>query len=529
MEKSATWHRRLGLTLRLARYVKESIEELQISLKLDDTESFTYFGLAWCSEIRKEFSEAIHWMRQGLDRLEDGNDSLRSAQLIALSRWHLELLEVDVAIKCAEEARILDPHNVLPAYAQLKALNALELPARASRTFEYLELLRTLPTECAGLSMLGRVFAHGTPTNMLVVAAANTADHYQLVFDAYNTAEAECEAMGDNFSAAYFRFTRGELLDKQMNKPEEAMIIFEELLAREVNTEYANSSTEDKWNFIKSNCSLNLSVIYFNLVVASRRSGKDAPNVIAKLENLAKKSYGSSDVFGTGNASVALAALYRMQGRREEADQTMRERILQSIAILEDTDPENDIVGYFGLAQTLLMAGRRDDAVAAAAPVVMSLDMAKVRHAQRQARATGVASPPLSDDAIKHLTAESSSPSLDQAKSEDQDEVDTSGMMALLIDMWETSVESCDGCDRVAVDHAELYWCEFCIDTALCEVCYPKMKAGELKRSVCSPEHTFTRIYPVPEDAKGVATHVVKGKILPRKEWLDKLRSEWTA
>jgi tetratricopeptide (TPR) repeat protein len=154
MEKSATWHRRLGLALRLAGYVNEATEELQTSFKLDNAESYTYFGLAWCSEIRREFSEAINWMQQGLDRLEEDNDSLRSVQLIALSKWNLELLEVDVAIKYAEEARMLDPRNMLPAYAQLKALNALEMPLRAKRIFEYLELLRTLPTEHAGLLCL---------------------------------------------------------------------------------------------------------------------------------------------------------------------------------------------------------------------------------------------------------------------------------------------------------------------------------------------------------------------------------------
>jgi hypothetical protein len=89
---------------------------------------------------------------------------------------------------------------------------------------------------------------------------------------------------------------RGELLNEQMEKPEEAMIIFEELLAREVNTQYESSSTEDRWNYIKSSCSFDLSFIYFNFAAAARKSGKDATAFIAKLENLAKKSYGSSDV-----------------------------------------------------------------------------------------------------------------------------------------------------------------------------------------------------------------------------------------
>jgi len=531
MEKSATWHRRLGLSLRLAGYVNEAIEELQTSFKLDDAESFTYFGLAWCSEIRRDFNGAINWMQHGLDRLEEGNNSLRSAQLIALSKWNLELLKVDVAIKYAEEARMLDPQNMLPAYAQLKALNALEMPLRATRIFKYLELLRTLPTEHAGLSMLTRLFAYGWPTQMIVVGAAKTAEHYRLLLEAYNTAEAECEVIKDHLQAASQRYMGGELLNEQMEKQEEAMILFEELLAREVNTQYESSSTEDKWNYIKSSCSFDLSFIYFNFAVAAKRSNKDATTFIAKLENLAKKSYGSSDVFGTGTASAALGALYRMEGRDKEADQTLRERILKSIAILEDSDPNNDLLGYYGLAQTLLIAGRRDDAAAAAAPMLISLERAKARYEKRQARIAGVASLPLSDDATKHPTAEYSSLSLDQAKSQEQDETDaeTDEMMAQMMDMWETSSASCNGCKRVGVEYEEMYCCESCMDTSLCEVCYPKMKAGELELEICSLKHSFMRMYPIPVEARGVATHVVNGKILPRKEWLDKLRRDWEA
>jgi tetratricopeptide (TPR) repeat protein len=532
MEKSAVWHRRLALTLRLAGYVNEAIEELQTSLKLDDSESFTYFGLACCSEIRKEFSEAINWMQQGLDRLEEGNDSLRSAQLIALSKWNLELLEADVAIKCAEEARILDPQNVLPAYAQLKALGALELPLRATRIFEYLKLLRTLPTEHAGLSMLTRLFAYGFQTQTIVLGVANTAEHCELLFEAYNTAEAECEAVDEHLKAALQRYMRGELLNDQMEKPDEAMIIYEDLLEREVDTQHESSSTEDKWNFIKNACSYDLSIIYFNSAVAARKSGKDATPFIAKLENLAKRSYGQIDVFGTGSASAALGSLYRMDGRHEEADHTLRERVLKSIAILEDADPDNDLLGYFGLAQSLLIAGRRDDAVAAAAPALISLERAKARYERKRARIAGVASlPPIPDNVTKAATAESPSLSIDQPKSQEQDkdEVETDEIMSRLMDMWETDSTSCSGCKRFTIEYEETHCCESCMDTSFCEICYPKMKSGELELNICSSTHSFVRLYPIPEEAKGVATQVVNGKLLPRKEWLDKLRSDWAA
>jgi hypothetical protein len=197
----------------------------------------------------------------------------------------------------------------------------------------------------------------------------------------------------------------------------------------------------------------------------------------------------------------------------------------------EDADPDNDLLGYYGLAQTLLIAGRRDDAAAAAAPMLISLERAKARYQKRRARIAGLASPPPSDDAIKHLTAEFSSLCLDQAKPQEQAETDaeTDEMMTQMMDMWETSSASCNGCKRVGVEYEEMYCCESCMDTSLCEVCYPKMKARELELEICSSKHSFMRMYPIPEGAKGVATHVVNGKLLPRKEWLDKLRKDWAA
>jgi hypothetical protein len=222
-----------------------------------------------------------------------------------------------------------------------------------------------------------------------------------------------------------------------------------------------------------------------------------------------------------------------MEGRDKEADQTLRQRILKSIAILEDTDPNNDILGYFGLAQTLFIAGRRDDAMTVMAPILASLDRAKARYKQRRARSAGLASPPLSNDIIKGPTAESSSAFLDQTKSQEQDETEaeaeTDQVTAVLMDMWETSSASCNGCKRPGIEYDEIYYCESCMNTSLCEICYPKMMTGDLEISNCSPTHKFTRVYPIPEEVKGVATHVVNGKLLPRKEWLDKLRSDWAA
>jgi hypothetical protein len=41
---------------------------------------------------------------------------------------------------------------------------------------------------------------------MIVVGAAKTAEHYRLLLKAYNTAEAECEAIKDHLQAASQRY-----------------------------------------------------------------------------------------------------------------------------------------------------------------------------------------------------------------------------------------------------------------------------------------------------------------------------------
>jgi hypothetical protein len=45
---------------------------------------------------------------------------------------------------------------------------------------------------------------------------------------------------------------------------------------------------------------------------------------------------------------------------------------------------------------------------------------------------------------------------------------------------------------------------------------------------MCSPNHKFVQVFPIPEETKDVAARFVEGKTMEvQKGWLEKLRKEW--
>ncbi|GAM84755.1 hypothetical protein ANO11243_027560 [Dothideomycetidae sp. 11243] len=109
-------------------------------------------------------------------------------------------------------------------------------------------------------------------------------------------------------------------------------------------------------------------------------------------------------------------------------------------------------------------------------------------------------------------------------------------VLKLPIEDQEQIVEStrrCDGCWQSPPKVAELYFCEVCFESTWCGSCLELLQGGKeqrlrLPRHLCNPAHEFYRAWPIPEEAKYVAAHSYENGIWVKREWLERLRCEWT-
>lgn len=514
------------------------MKEYGITLKMDPLEYYSYFGVAWCYESKKDFEKAIHWALQALEHLpSDEEKESRSVYYAKLSTWSIELGKFEEAVDFATKGRLCNPNNIQAVYENVKALGSLQGPDRTKKTFELLKKLQEQQTEIAGLSMLTRLLTLEYSIRIFICPFASTPEQREFLISAFNRSEQELETQGEHYKATAQRYMLAYFLYVELRRFEDAAAIFENILGEDIDNSVQSADNEDAWNEMKSSCLRDLSDIYFKLAMAAKEAGGDISPFITKLEGLAKKSFVNIEMWGTGQASIALGMLYRQDGKVEEADNATREKVLESLAILEDSIPENDMLGYLTLGQALTSAGRFEDGLAAYAVVYITLDRAKERHARRLKRAKttrkvenikdvkldDVADESFSKREADNVEAENDggSPDAHAPTADDDDNLE-------ITRFWERP-GACDGpCRRLGIEFLELYDCVNCMETSLCEQCIGLHRTAGIPEMNCSPSHIYLKIYPIEEKYKGLATEVVNGILVPRKEWLDKLRAEWT-
>ena len=100
---------------------------------------------------------------------------------------------------------------------------------------------------------------------------------------------------------------------------------------------------------------------------------------------------------------------------------------------------------------------------------------------------------------------------------------------------------TCDGkCGTTWSYPDDYYCCKSCPDVQFCEDCLDKLKAGKLRRFICSPDHEWLHVpkWDDEEYAK-VGRGMVKvggiwdgeqrqgGEVVTIEAWLDSLRDQW--
>jgi tetratricopeptide (TPR) repeat protein len=236
-----------------------------------------------------------------------------------------------------------------------------------------------------------------------------------------------------------------------------------------------------------------LSEVYYQKATDEIREGRDPTEWGNKLKDLALNSKDVETVTVEYMYSLSTAALaygiYLRKYAKAEPETWMpwlRAPLLLALDMLCDDDPGNDLDAYKRCIINLIAAGDFANAQAAAAVCLMPLSM-----------------------------------------------TDNSWLAAARELHFAKHVCTCDGLCKTDgavynVDYKELLFCTECIDTSLCEACHQKLMDSELPIRICNPRHEFLRVFPVPEEAKGVAARFDGEKMIVQQEWLDGLRKKWT-
>ena len=299
----------------------------------------------------------------------------------------------------------------------------------------------------------------------------------------------------------------GEFIYRYYNDVDPAIPLFERLL----DPAYRNTALpEMEWAFRwPATMSLTyLACIYYQKAVARARAEYDAEEWLKKLSGLKSALEGLWPEQSTGfneTNMLRLGIFHRLYGNKrntlvEKDDEIwrgfLRPTILQAVAKLEDNDSSDDCYAYSALTVYLLAAGDVANASAATAPLFLRLGFAK--DASRD------------DEGAKKA-------------------VEVLETLDFPERWW-----CCDGCVTRFYDYSppenyeELYFCMECPNLCFCGKCFERLRRGELGFLHCdATAHQYTRLFPVPEEAKDVAARFDGAKVAAQENWLAAIRDEW--
>jgi hypothetical protein len=234
-----------------------------------------------------------------------------------------------------------------------------------------------------------------------------------------------------------------------------------------------------------------LAMICYQKAADACKAGKASDKWVSKLRNLAvaeDSDTKDSPVYKVNDEALTLGTYLRQYGNVDDCawKSCFRDYVIQSIDLLGDEDPLNDIDAYAQLVKVLLAAGDVRNASAAAAVVL-----------------------------IPESTTSDSDLRAPESINFSQNFYRCNGLCTAQFRTYK-------------IEYKELHFCQECIDVCFCEECFPLIKKGELPYRMCSPDHKFIQLFPVPEDAKDVSAQFDGKSMEVQKEWLDGLRKDWS-
>lgn len=545
--------------MRENNHLDAAIREYHISLGIDEQGWSAKLGLAGCYEQRQDYISAIDWARDALASIPDNQKDVKSSHWQRISRWKLEIGDVDGGIEASREACKLNPEGIAAAVGNL---SALEAGGRFQEVLEFAESLEKPSSVTAEGSFLTEMLLTFGGDEILG-NAAKALGRLEFVSNAIETSIAVAERKNLSWDVADQRYRFGCFEFKWLQNTDEAMELWELVLEST-----ADTKNLDRFSGPRRNSADQLSQLYFDRAIKSEKEGLSSDPWISKLDRLSRQikgSEGGDNVFSMEATSLVLGLWYRLHNKHDKAKVCFTPQVLEAIDVLTDDDPGNDIWGYMKLASVLLMAGDKVNASPAFAFTTTGIDIQKdARQAmQRKIAMRAVKESPAEDKECKEVTlgVEMNSSIIGARPDDAMAITDTIAAPALMVEITtrplnqipnnaddnspvpsnDTEIEEskpddptqftlwrCDGnCKRKEEAWTAFYLCEFCWDIAFCDQCVELVRTDRLPFRTCSSSHSFYQIWPSAQKMTDMNTVFVDGKTLSRTEWLTNLRKEW--
>ena len=387
-KQTAHWHRRVGSTYLTLGDNDKALLHYADALKLDHNSVETLGRIAYCLSRDGRFKEALDRTLE-CEAIED--KSLASGKLegsdLAYTQWRLYKDHVLIAT-CYVELNDVD--NALIYYQKaIKSAGAavglgrseyfepeigyLELLANENRHGDMLTFLHEMSNQTKDIRQgQNRLidFLLDQNNKQLVMdempRSASKVKEESFLFESFEQAIEAAHALRDPLKVLYLRLSLGTTFAYSRNT-DAAIGLFEEISFDEYRPR-GNVPTRQGYalSFQK------LAGLYKEKILHAGLQSAEAKDWIENLEKVEEKqsSHQNQDMplnmvgSDVNVAAIYLALFYRLLGRKDEANATLKALIMDSLDILSDDDMQNDEYALDNLLCLLIAANDIDNAKA---------------------------------------------------------------------------------------------------------------------------------------------------------------------
>ena len=516
-----SWHTLLGWALMMGDHYEPAVAHYHEAIALDPKAWVALEGLARCAGEQGQYRDAIAWQKKALDALPQPMGFVSSYLWPRIATWANELGDSKEAFEAAEKGFEAEPASILAAVTLLDELGKREKSAEVMALLKLLDSQGCSPDNPLS-SLLERLFVHGQDVFGVIGWACAQEKRPQFVLDAFDKALAIVDMDDREWIKIYLPYIIAWTKYSSYGLREDCVVLLEVFLKRLSQT----ASSQDTYAPFRKSARNLLAQLHFDAAVdAWTKDSTTRPAHADKLKQLAVEvstgftdEYEGFDLFRTDYPAMLWGRWLR-EFKGAEAPtwrKCFRARLLEELNTIDDDDPTNDRVGLKSLAVSLFHAGDRENAGAIMA--ILFRDMSKEDE----------------DEDDRGDDGEQSDETEDEPAGTKPDQVRGEQQPHLNLNMQGQSARSykCDNCHRGVGEVAEMYACEVCSSmTSWCGECLALLQDEERRMTMvefkCNPRHPFYRAWPVPEEAKHVATASFENGVMVRREWLKNLRQEW--
>lgn len=512
IEHTTYWHTGLGWAFWEANQVSAATKHFGEAIKKDDSAWKPREMIARCYARQGNYPKAIGKMKEAIDKLPDKLKWLKPPPWFMgyVTRWEIESGKIGDAVESTRTAFEAEPFELSPMFYHIRALNEAH---KYGDLVQFLGKLSQPDPDVDGGSYLIKFLSAGYAYD--VFDEIGVAISFSKQRECPGFLRAALDETLKRVAREANPWTRCRIASfnlRYLQKPEEAVQIWEDAI-KEAGT--TPSGAEMRFGSGRMLAINELSQYYYDQAIHAAKLNADTElwvNKLRRLANLDRENQTDAAIGRTSNPSILLGTwLRKLNQDADEWKDYFRAKILEGIALLRDSDPENDQQAYAYLGTTLLHAGQTNDALAALAVTLLPLMSPEIKGKDKL-------------DAKTEDKGQQESAEVDVPKTAPRNRlvVQAKGF----IYWWR-----CAGrCEKRKDEYKELYFCEDCTKACFCGDCKALVARDQLKFRRCSSEHKFSQALPVDTTQKEKAAKLddETGQNVELNEaWISKLQKFW--